>query len=59
MRGSLFMVGSILFIVIEQKLWQDNIAQLFLEILCKPEFSFLSNTELVYSGRRNELECQI
>jgi hypothetical protein len=53
----LFMIGGILFFVIEMKLGyegQDNVARLFLELLCKPEFSFLSYTELVYSGRRNE-----
>lgn len=56
----LFMIGGVLFFVIEMKLGcegQDNVAQLFLELLCKPGFSFLSYTELVYSGRRNEQEC--
>lgn len=46
----LFMVGDILFFVIEMKQGytrQDNIAQLFLELLCKPEFSFLSYAEFV------------
>ena len=54
------MIGGVLFFVIEMKLGcegQDNVAQLFLELLCKPGFSFLSYTELVYSGRRNEQEC--
>jgi hypothetical protein len=53
----LFMIGGILFFVIEMKLGyegQDNVARLFLELLCKLEFSFLSYAELVYSGRRNE-----
>jgi hypothetical protein len=56
----LFMIGGILFFVIEMKLGyggRDNIAQLFLELLCKPEFPFLSYAELAYSGRRNEQEC--
>jgi hypothetical protein len=58
----LFMIGGILFFVIEMKLGhegQDNITQLFLELLCKLEFLFLSNAELAYSGRRNEQECQL
>ncbi len=59
----LFMIGGILFLVIEMKFGyegQRNFAQLFLELLCKPEFSFLSYyAELVYSGRRNEQEWQI
>ena len=53
----LFMIGGVLFFVVEMKLGyegQDNVAQLFLELLCKPEFPFLSYAELVYSGRRNE-----
>jgi hypothetical protein len=53
----LFMIGGIIFLVIEMKLGyegQDNVAQLFLELLCKPKFPFLSYAELVYSGRRNE-----
>ena len=56
----LFMIGGILFFVIEMKLGyggRDNIAQLFLELLCMPEFPFLSYAELAYSGRRNEQEC--
>ena len=51
------MIGGIIFLVIEMKLdyeRQDNIVQLFLELLCKPEFLSLSYTEPVYSGRRNE-----
>jgi len=39
------MVGGILFFVIEMKLGyegKDQVAQLFLELLCKPEFPFLS-----------------
>jgi hypothetical protein len=39
------MIGGILFLVIETKLGyegKDNVAQLFLELLCKPEFPFLS-----------------
>jgi hypothetical protein len=58
----LFMIGGILFFVIEMKLHydgQDNLAQLFLELLCKPEFSFLSYAKLAYSGRRNEQKCQL
>ena len=58
----LFMIGGILFFVIEMKLGyerQDNVAHLFLELLCEPEFPFSSYAELVYSGRRNEQECQI
>jgi hypothetical protein len=59
----LFMIGGIIiFFVIEMKLAydvQDNVAQLFLELLCKPTFPSLSYAELVYSGRRNEQECQI
>ena len=58
----LFMIGGIIFFVIELKLGyegHDNVAQLFLELLCKPEFSFLSYAELVYSGRRNEQESQL
>jgi hypothetical protein len=58
----LFMIGGIIFFVIEMKLGyegQDNVARLFLELLCKPEFSFLRYAELVYSGRRNEQECHL
>ena len=50
----LFMIGGVLFFVIEMKPGcegQDNVTQLFLELLCKPGFLFLSYTELVYSGR--------
>jgi hypothetical protein len=56
------MIGGFIFFVIELKLGyegQGNIAQLFLELLCKPEFSFLSYAELVYSGRRNEQESRL
>ena len=56
------MIGGILFFVIEMKLGyekQDNVAQLFLELLCKPEFPSSSYAELIYSGRRNEQECRI
>ena len=56
------MIGGIIFFVIELKLGyegQDNVAQLFLEPLCKPEFLFLSYAELVYSGRRNEQKSQL
>jgi hypothetical protein len=56
------MIGGILFFVIEMKLGyggRDNIAQLFLELLCMPEFPFLSYAELAYSGRRNEQECRL
>lgn len=55
----LFMIGGIIFLVIELKLGyegQDSLAQLFLELLCKPEFSFLSYVEL---GRRNEQGCRL
>ena len=58
----LFMMGGIIFFVIELKLGHEgegNIAQLFLELLCKPEFSFLSYAELVDSGRRNEQESRL
>ena len=55
----LFMIGGIIFFVIELKSGQDNVAQLFLELLCKPEFLFLSYAELVYSGRRNEQESRL
>jgi hypothetical protein len=58
----LFMIGGIIFFVIELKFRYEgkvNIAQLFLELLCKPEFSFLSYAELVYSGRRNERDSQL
>jgi hypothetical protein len=47
------MIGGIIFLVIELKLGSvghGNIAQLFLESLCKPEFLFLSLAKLVYSG---------
>ena len=57
----LFMIGGIIFFVVERKFnyeWGYNVAQLFLELLCKPEFAFLSYAELVYSGRRNERESQ-
>jgi len=46
----LLMIGGILFFVIELKLGclaQDNIAQLFLELLCKLEFLFLSYAERI------------
>jgi hypothetical protein len=39
------MIEGILFFVIEMKPGyegKDNVAQLFLELLCKPEFPFLS-----------------
>jgi hypothetical protein len=55
------MIGGIIFFVVEMKLGyegQGNVAQLFLELLCKPEFSFLNYPELIYSGCRNEQECQ-
>ena len=55
--GSL--IQLFIFFIIELKLGQDNVAQLFLELLCKPQFSFLSYAELVYSGRRNEQETQL
>jgi hypothetical protein len=51
------MIGGILFFVIEMKQGlgsKDYVAQLFLELLCKPEFPFLTYAELAYSGRRNE-----
>ena len=47
------MIGGVLFLVIKMKLGHDNIAQLFLELLRKPEFPLLRYAELVYSGRRN------
>ena len=55
----LFMIGGIIFFVIELKSGQDNVAQLFLGLLCKPEFLFLSYAELLYSGRRNEQESRL
>ena len=58
----LFMIGGIIFFVVELKFNYKggyNVAQLFLELLCKPEFSFLSCAELVYSGRRNERGSQL
>jgi hypothetical protein len=39
----LFMIGGILFFVIQKKHGsegRDNVARLFLELLCKPEFPF-------------------
>ena len=39
------MVGGILLVVIEMKIdyeGNDTIPQLFLDLLCKPEFQFLS-----------------
>ena len=59
---ALFMIGGIPFFVIEMKLGyegQDNVAQLFLELLCKPEFPSLCYGELVYDCRRNEQECRV
>jgi hypothetical protein len=56
------MIGGILFLVVEMKLGyegQGNIAQLFLELLCKPEFPLFSYAELVHSGRRYKQECHI
>ena len=58
----LFMIGGIILFVVELKLGyegHDSVAQLFLELLCKPEFSFFSYVELVYSGRRNEQESHL
>ena len=57
----LLMIGGILFFIVELKLGYepDYVAQLFLELLCKPESSFLSYAELVYSGRRNKQESQL
>jgi hypothetical protein len=55
----LFMIGGVIFIIVEMKLGyegQDSIAQLLLDLLCRPEFLFLSYAELVYSGCRNEQE---
>ena len=46
----LFMMGGIIFFVIELKLGHEgegNMAQLFLELLCKPEFSFLDRKSVV------------
>jgi hypothetical protein len=50
----LFMIGGILFFVIEMKLGfegKDNVVQLFLELLCKSLVTCLTFVELVYSCR--------
>lgn len=52
------MMGGILFLVIEKEIdyeGNENMAQLFLELLCKTKFPFLGYAELVYSSSRNEL----
>ena len=53
----LVMIGGMsLFLIMELKLGnerQDNVMQLFLGLLCKPEFSFLSYAELACSGYQN------
>ena len=47
------MIGGILFFVIELKFsyqGKNNIAQLFLKLLCKYKFLFLSKANPVYSS---------